>query len=134
MLKALFTTSFSKASEPSRTKEEESYIFFGDFLDNCEGICCKISVQACSIHIIYIAGESMCKLEDVLIFCTGSDCVPPLGFHKRIDLVFLGKCQPLPTASTCSLIMRIPTCHRSSNSFNEMMELGLKGGIMFGSA
>ena len=37
MLKALFTTTFSKANESSRTKEEESYIFFGDFLDSCEG-------------------------------------------------------------------------------------------------
>ena len=38
VLKALFNTSFSDVSEPSRTKEEESYIYFGDFLDSCEGI------------------------------------------------------------------------------------------------
>ena len=81
-----------------------------------------------------LAGESTCKLEDVLIFCTGSDCIPPLGFHKKIDLVFLGAYEPLPTSSTCSLILRIPTCHGSSVSFNEKMELGLKGGLMFGSA
>lgn len=40
MLKAMFSTSFSDPSEPSRAKEEESYIYFGDFLDSCEGICC----------------------------------------------------------------------------------------------
>jgi len=130
MLKALFRTSFSDASEASRAKEEESYIFFSDFLDSCEGIYFKILY----IYIyIVIAGESICKLEDVLIFCTGSDCVPPLGFHKKIDLVFLGPRELLPTASTCSLIMRIPTCLENSNLFNEKMELGLKGGQMFGS-
>ena len=49
-----------------------------------------------------------------------------------IDLVFLGENEILPTASTCSLIMRIPTCHANNESFNEMMILGLQGGIEFG--
>lgn len=74
----------------------------------------------------------MCKLKDVLIFSTGADQLPPLGFHKKIDLVFLGVNEPLPTASTCGLIMRIPTCHETGDLFKEKMELGLKGGLIFG--
>ena len=64
----------------------------------------------------------------MLIFCTGADCVPPLGFHKKIDLVFLGSKEYLPTASTCLLILRIPTCYDDEDLFNEKMEMGLKGG------
>ncbi|XP_065900336.1 G2/M phase-specific E3 ubiquitin-protein ligase-like isoform X1 [Dysidea avara] len=110
MLKGMFSTSFSEDSNPLRATEEQSYIYFVDFLDRCE------------------AGEGICKLEEVLIFCTGADCVPPLGFNKKIDLVFLGSQQYLPTASTCLLILRIPTCYQDADLFNEKMEMGLKGG------
>ena len=53
--------------------------------------------------------------------------------QQKIDIVFLGDNEILPTASTCSLVMRIPTCHNSNEKFNEMMLLGLQGGIEFGS-
>ena len=78
------------------------------------------------------AGDSTCSLEEILMFCTGSDSVPPVGFCKKIDVVFLGSQAILPTASTCSLELRIPTCHNDSSSFSEMMSLGLKCGMEFG--
>ena len=53
--------------------------------------------------MITTAGDGTCSLDEVLIFCTGSDSVPPVGFHKKIDIVFLGYEEILPTASTCSL-------------------------------
>ena len=86
-----------------------------------------------SFYYLDIAGDIQCSLEEVLIFCSGADSVPVGGFNKKIDIVFLGDNEILPTASTCSLVMRIPTCHNSNEKFNEMMLLGLQGGIEFGS-
>ena len=82
--------------------------------------------------MIIIAGENTCSLEEVLIFCSGADCVPPMGFHKKIDVVFLPPQEILPTASTCNLELRIPTCYNDQSSFNEKMELALKCGMEFG--
>lgn len=84
--------------------------------------------------MIIAAGDTTCSLEEILIFCTGSDCMPPGGFYKKIDVVFLGPGEIFPTASTCSLELRIPTCHNDSSSFNENMELALKCGMEFGYA
>ena len=53
--------------------------------------------------MITTTGDGTCSLDEVLIFCTGSDSVPPVGFHNKIDIVFLGYEEILPTASTCSL-------------------------------
>lgn len=84
--------------------------------------------------MITTAGDGTCNLDEVLIFCTGSDCVPPVGFHKKIDVIFLESEEILPTASTCSLEFRIPICHKDSSTFNEKMELALKCGMEFGCA
>lgn len=82
--------------------------------------------------MVTTAGDGTCSLDEVLIFCTGSDSVPPVGFHKKIDIVFLGSEEIFPTASTCSLELRIPTCHSDGIMFSEKMELALKCGMDFG--
>ena len=52
-----------------------------------------------------IAGEG----RVVGVFFTGVDKIPPLGFDKMPSLEFLHGCDKmLPTASTCSITMRIP--------------------------
>ena len=65
-------------------------------------------------------------------FCTGADCAPPMGFHKKIYVVFLPSQEILPTASTCNLKLRILICYNDPSSFNEKMELALKCGMEFG--
>ena len=74
--------------------------------------------------MIIIACENTCRR--IFDFCTGFDSVPPLGFNKNIDVVFLRSQEILPTASTCALELRIPTCHKDSSTFNEKLELALK--------
>lgn len=58
-----------------------------------------------SLFTYLAGGDCECTLEEVLIFCTGADRVPPLGFDKVPKLTFL-ECDAdkmLPTASTCSI-------------------------------
>ena len=69
----------------------------------------------------------MCTLEDILVFFTGASSVPPLGFDRCLSIVFLhDPTAILPTASTCALQLRLPTCFVEYASFREHMELALK--------
>ena len=66
-------------------------------------------------------------------FFTGADKIPPLGFNKTPSLEFLDGCDKiLPTASTCSITMRIPTCYKEYGCFKDAMNLALKGNDGFG--
>ena len=74
------------------------------------------------------------SLEEVLVFCTGADRIPPLGFDRIPSLTFLDNnpSSMLPTASTCSIELRLPTCHKTYEGFKEAITLGLKSHDGFG--
>ena len=78
----------------------------------------------CNTHIT--EGDIGCSLEDLLIFVTGADRLPPL---KSPTVVFVqNEARILPTASTCDLTLRLPTAHGANYSpFKEMMVIALKG-------
>ena len=66
----------------------------------------------------------------MLIFFTGSDRVPPLGFNKPLTVSFLvGEEEPFATASMCDLQLRLPSDY---NSFADAMVLSFKGNNGFG--
>ncbi|XP_031572500.1 uncharacterized protein LOC116306564 [Actinia tenebrosa] len=100
-------------SLPQQLKEAEicTYKAFCDFL-----------------HMIEYEGMSKYEvsLTDVLKFITGCSQVPPLGFSKKISVSFIGDCTPgcqcRPTASTCSLHLRLPT---HLQSYEDMTEAGI---------
>lgn len=72
-------------------------------------------------------------MKDILVFFTGADQEPPLGFPNKPVLTFLHKEQDvLPTASTCALELRIPTSHKHYDTFKTMMVTGLAGHGGFG--
>ena len=78
----------------------------------------------CNTHIT--EGDIGCSLEDLLIFVTGADRLPPLGFDKS------------PTAGSYPLYqhimtLRLLTAHGANYSrFKEMMVMALKGHDGFG--
>ena len=85
--------------------------------------------NVCACH----AEEGMnCRLEDVVIFFSGDTRPPPLGFTAQPTLEFLSQDALLPTASTCSLIMRIPICYGDYEDFKSTMILALEGNDGFG--
>ena len=77
-------------------------------------------------------------LSDILVFFTGADRIPPGGFSKKSPyepkLKFLhDDDEPLATASTCDLILRLPVkYHNDPEKFEEMMILSFKGYQGFG--
>lgn len=73
-----------------------------------------------------------------MAFATGSDREPPLGFSQQPTIEFIhdkpGLCPSdrlLPTANTCSLILRLPV-HSSYDEFAECMEIGIMNSPCFG--
>ena len=78
------------------------------------------------------AGKAV-TLQHVLIFCTGADREPPLGFPKQALLEFNN--DVLATASTCDLIFCVTTrYHDNYTKFKEMMVESLISGVEFGYA
>ena len=56
-----------------------------------------------------------------------------MGFHTQPSVQFLHEPKAiLPTVSTCSLELRLPTCFDLQEDFNEKMLLGIMGNDGFG--
>ncbi len=74
------------------------------------------------------------SLEDVLVFATGAASVPPMGFSERPRIVFKeDSASDLPTASTCSNTLYVPTVHHNSyDKFKYKFVFGVTGAVGFG--
>jgi len=57
--------------------------------------------------------------EYILIFFTGADRIPPLGFDGTATLTFTPGV--LATSSTCGLVMNLPYCHETYETFKSFM-------------
>ena len=75
-----------------------------------------------------------CSIEDVLVFCTGTDRVPPLQFNKQPTVTFLhASSAKFATASTCDLQLRLPTSYGADfDAFKGAMVMALKDNDGFG--
>lgn len=80
----------------------------------------------------FIEGQTGCSVEDVLVFATGSESVPALGFEKMPSVVFSSTGR-FCTASTCDLVLRLPTTNGENyDAFKEAMIMSLKDNDGFG--
>ena len=78
-------------------------------------------------YYINAGGEIDCTLEEGLVFFTGSSTIPPLDFKKQPKIVFLeDHSRVLPTASTCSLELRLPTCHVDYYDFKTYVKMAFQ--------
>lgn len=57
--------------------------------------------------------------EHILIFFTGADRIPPLGFDTTATLMFSPGV--LATSSTCGMLMKLPYCHEKFETFKSYM-------------
>ena len=82
---------------------------------------------------IITTDDNRCVLQqDILVFCTGSDMEPPLGFSPRPELGFVD--DVLASSSTCALKLYLPLNHDTYDSFKSYMILSLLGNDGFGRA
>ena len=72
-------------------------------------------------------------LASVLAFVTGAPSVPPMGFDRTITIQFIDdKTKTLPTASTCSLKLRLPLSLVEYEHFKQMMNFAIQNTVGFG--
>ena len=112
---------FSKASlsiegSMNGAQERSSVFYLNKFLRKCE-----------QDEVIY--NDVVVSLETVLEFLTGGNFIPFGGFFKKIDLDFNNAvfkspgCNPLPTSSTCNLILFLPRNFPNYLSFENIFKL-----------
>uniref|UniRef100_A0A669EJC0 HECT domain-containing protein n=1 Tax=Oreochromis niloticus TaxID=8128 RepID=A0A669EJC0_ORENI len=80
----------------------------------------------------YLIVESDVSLEDILVFCTGCDSIPALGFSPKPSLEFVTNCR-FPVANTCENILRIPV-HAVYTTFKSDMDFAIRNSPGFGRA
>lgn len=72
-------------------------------------------------------------LSDLLVFATGCDCPPPLGFPETPQIMFLHeKPSRFPMANTCSLQLKLPVVHKSYEEFKTDMDFAMGNAKTFG--
>ena len=79
-------------------------------------------------------GNTDCGVNDVLVFFSGSDHVPPLGFSSNPKVSFLySGTSKFCTSSTCDIQLRVPTCHGEDyQAFRDAMIMSIKDNDGFG--
>ena len=95
-------------------------------------------ILSCSVHVfslwptsISIEGSLDVSLKDVMVFATGCDDVPILGFDRQPSLQF--SCNDgLPTASTCGPTLRLPLKVEGAEQFTKNMRFALACSFGFG--
>ena len=79
--------------------------------------------------ILYIGAigedDAIATLDEVLIFFTGAEAIPPTGLPEKPTLKF-DRSQIYPTASTCLLQMVLPTCHQQYATFKRHLNVAFK--------
>ena len=76
----------------------------------------------------HFPGDARCRV--LLQFWTGWTIIPFGGLFKRLKLTFLpdDDTKSLPTTSSCTAVLRIPTVHSSKKGFFRSMDIALKFG------
>ena len=148
MMINLFRFDLSPQESSKRVSEECVIQYWNEFLLDLEnGMITKLSLIMLADLIVFltvatkvIGLEAECektvtlRLEDVLIFVTGSDSIPPMGFEYIPEITFLHKpSSHLPTSNTCSPTLHLPVLDSQSyHTFRGAMIEALVGGVMFG--
>ena len=112
-----------------KANKDLAYFHFNLFIDECEEGNFKFTfVVVTLIYCTQTGLGGICTLQELLAFFTGSNTIPPQGFGKKCRITFnADPSERLPTASTCALELRLPTCHEDYGTFREWMILAIRG-------
>lgn len=99
----------------SQYLEDNMNVFVSLYL--CRFVCIFICLNYAITLVFWISahvslstehGDSAPTLTDVMVFLTGCDVPPPLGFGDVEPSVTFSSALSLPTVSTCSLTLTLP--------------------------
>ena len=107
--KMLCNFSWSPEGSNARTREDSTVYCWEIFLQDAE------------------ENQSDITLQDVLVFITGADNIPALGFPKPIDIHFYdndlaNNCRRRPWTSTCALTLNLPRGIEDPDELSNLMK------------
>lgn len=80
--------------------------------------------------------EMTINIQNILVFVTGADDIPPLCFDSPPEVHFSGDTYQqemrLPSASTCGPTLYLPLCLSDPDVFAEKMDIAIIGAQCFG--
>ena len=85
-----------------------------------------------SLDLLFSDGESQASLSHVLIFSTGANSPPPLGFNNKPTIEFIDG--ELPKANTCAPTLYLPLGISEFERFKTQMDFAILNSPCFGYA
>ena len=77
---------------------------------------------------------SSLTFKDILVFSTGSDAVPAVGFQPQPSVSFAADDSKYPRGKTCGNELELPVINKTYSDFKENMEFGILNSSGFGMA
>lgn len=111
-MKEIIHINYSEDGSNDKRKEEDTMYAFELFLQDCSEDTSEIN------------------LNMLLAFWTGAETIPPLGFHKKLEIKFVEDPALLPVAHTCDLLLEISR-GETPEEFHRKMELAITCGGEF---
>ncbi|XP_063794594.1 uncharacterized protein LOC134949797 [Pseudophryne corroboree] len=109
----LFKISYSPVGSNARIREERIICYWRDFILDCEERECRT------------------KLQDILLFVTGVNHIPPIGLDPQPSIEFIDGSSNYPEANTCGNVLRLPFS-KGYKEFKENLEFGILNSPGFG--
>jgi hypothetical protein len=81
---------------------------------------------------LFLVDEASANLEDVLVFITGANVPPPLGFDSTPTIELTDG--NFPTANTCSTTLHLPTVYEEYEVFKGKMDFSILNSPSLGQA
>ena len=113
LLRINYSDPSSNRGNQAREGEEATILWWEEFLDNLD------------------QSDPQGLLPQLLIFITGANNIPVLGFPKNIDINFFDvelRSRHFPMASTCGLQLQLPRGIHSFDEFEGLTVRALKQG------
>ena len=80
----MFTVNYADSGSRVQRSEEQTYIFFMDFLNECEGKNYVFTMYCITtMYVILLEEHGECTLEDIF---SGARSIPPAGWPKKPTL------------------------------------------------
>ena len=84
------------------------------------------------VFFLFSGRDAQASLQDVLIFVTGAQVPPTLGFDTQPKISFVD--EAFPSANTCATTLRLPTIYETYEEFKEKMDYAILNCPCFGQA
>ena len=128
----LFVADYSPVGSNKRVLEENILMTWVRYLQYVEGKIEQGIIEYFKLLLLEIRVITTPTLRDIMVFLTGCDSIPPLGFGDVSPAILFSDADGFLTVSTCSLTLTFPRAFSTDfQLFKERMTLAILGSQVF---